>query len=291
MTYPPVLSLSAVEAVARARRIAALSKSLYILGTGGRNPGAETPFTIKKGLLGSDCIGFVLWCLGLDRYQPIDGKDIEYPFYDGWINTDSMLMDVHGSQIEFRSVYDVDAQPGDMVVYPSLWKDGKMIRMGHIGLIVEVGKNRAECNSHSEFMKALVVIDCAAALTRKIKGRAVAERNGSLWDKPDARIVRWKRQAKNDGYLDIRDLREIGPGELEHVMTSPKLGDRILKLNNPLMRGEDVKELQRLLKIQPDGWYGSVTSGTVKAFQLRNKLTSDGIVGPKTVAKLREVAG
>ncbi len=37
----------------------------------------------------SDCIGGMAWAGGFDRYQPVRFKHI----YDGWINTDSMLID------------------------------------------------------------------------------------------------------------------------------------------------------------------------------------------------------
>ena len=47
-------------------------------------------------------------------------------------------------------------------------------------------------------------------------------------------------------------------------------------------RGEQVKELQRALGIAADGIFGSQTEGAVKQFQLEQKLTVDGIVGPNT---------
>lgn len=298
MTYPPVLSISAEESVLRARRIAAL-KSKYVLGAGGRNPGADVPFTTKKLkngkiVLGSDCIGFVLWCLGLDRYQPVDGVAIEYPFYGGWINTDSMLMDVHANRVEFTSVADVDARPGDMVVYPSIWKNGVMTRMGHIGLIVEVTKRRGEVNSHGEFMKALIVIDCAGATTRKITGKAVAIRSGALWNKPDARIVRWKRQGTDaiTGMLQTW-AREDHESAASEIMVSPRLGDRVLKTG---MKGSDVKELQSSLnKIQPlpaitvDGDFGGQTLRALLIFQRERGLTADGIAGSKTISELKKL--
>lgn len=52
-------------------------------------------------------------------------------------------------------------------------------------------------------------------------------------------------------------------------------------------KGEVVKALQKLLGIYVDGDFGSKTEGAVKTFQLRNKLTADGKVGPKTWAAFK----
>ena len=51
-------------------------------------------------------------------------------------------------------------------------------------------------------------------------------------------------------------------------------------------RGEVVKQIQRALKLYPDGIYGRLTREAVMTFQKENGLTSDGIVGPATLAKL-----
>jgi len=53
-------------------------------------------------------------------------------------------------------------------------------------------------------------------------------------------------------------------------------------------KGEDVKELQRLLGITADGSFGPITKRVVVAFQLSKKLIGDGIVGPKTWAELKK---
>jgi peptidoglycan hydrolase-like protein with peptidoglycan-binding domain len=52
------------------------------------------------------------------------------------------------------------------------------------------------------------------------------------------------------------------------------------------MRGDDVKFLQTLLKINSDGIFGAHTLTSVEAFQLTHGLAVDGIVGPKTQASL-----
>lgn len=51
-------------------------------------------------------------------------------------------------------------------------------------------------------------------------------------------------------------------------------------------KGAAVKELQKLLKLVPDGVFGSITEEAVKSFQEANGLKSDGVVGPATMAKL-----
>lgn len=56
-------------------------------------------------------------------------------------------------------------------------------------------------------------------------------------------------------------------------------------------RGEMVRQIQKALagaglKVILDGIYGEITAEAVKAFQKKNGLTADGIVGPATLAKL-----
>ena len=53
------------------------------------------------------------------------------------------------------------------------------------------------------------------------------------------------------------------------------------------MRGEDVKAVQRRLGVQPvSGYFGRVTQAAVRNFQRKHGLAVDGIVGPRTRAKL-----
>jgi len=62
--------------------------------------------------------------------------------------------------------------------------------------------------------------------------------------------------------------------------------------------GDDVKQLQEFLKTFPDvypeglvtGYFGPLTEMAVKKFQEKNGIESVGIVGPKTQAKLNELA-
>lgn len=51
-------------------------------------------------------------------------------------------------------------------------------------------------------------------------------------------------------------------------------------------KGEDVKTLQKLLGLNPDGVFGPNTQKAVKEYQQNNGLYPDGVVGPKTWTKL-----
>ena len=55
----------------------------------------------------------------------------------------------------------------------------------------------------------------------------------------------------------------------------------------PGSSGSNVKRLQRKLRVQASGYYGSLTKKAVKRFQKRVGLKADGVAGPDTLAKLR----
>jgi hypothetical protein len=64
-------------------------------------------------------------------------------------------------------------------------------------------------------------------------------------------------------------------------------GVRLLFLTRPFMQGDDVLEVQRVLvsqgfQIKPDSEFGPLTDVAVTAFQQKNGLTADGIVGATT---------
>jgi len=73
------------------------------------------------------------------------------------------------------------------------------------------------------------------------------------------------------------------------------LGDRMLYFRQPMLRGDDVAELQRRLNAlgfdagREDGILGRETAGAIVELQRNLGLAPDGICGPATVAALRRV--
>lgn len=90
-----------------------------------------------------------------------------------------------------------------------------------------------------------------------------------------------------------------GPGAVDEY--APKIQNAFLKhsggpvaprtLLRKGMRGDDVKELQRLLGVSPDGDFGPMTERAVRMFQEVRNLTVDGVVGPQTLTALKKETG
>jgi len=182
----------------RARSIEG-NKARYKLSAGGKDPSAPAPFTTVDGVYGSDCIGFVLWTIGLSRYQP-QVTEGTIGSYGGWINTDSAIGDARTARVFFEVTHTPKA--GDLVVFPGIVKNGKRVRIGHVGLITETKISTADWTPHiwerparerAKFLSKLVVIDCAAAFLRRLSGYAVKETTAAAsWNKPDAVFLRYK---------------------------------------------------------------------------------------------------
>ena len=85
----------------------------------------------------------------------------------------------------------------------------------------------------------------------------------------------------------------VGPNTWsELVEASWHLGDRILYIRHPLMRGDDVGILQERLNAlgfdagREDGIFGPDTANAVRAFQREYGVDEDGIFGPYSLAAL-----
>ncbi|MFQ5966045.1 MAG: peptidoglycan-binding protein [Acidimicrobiia bacterium] len=79
------------------------------------------------------------------------------------------------------------------------------------------------------------------------------------------------------------------------VEASYHLGDRLLYLRRPMIRGEDVGELQRQLNAlgfdagNIDGIFGGDTASAVLDFQRNRGMATDGIAGPEVISELRGI--
>jgi N-acetylmuramoyl-L-alanine amidase len=94
--------------------------------------------------------------------------------------------------------------------------------------------------------------------------------------------------------LDVDGI--VGPDTWRSLYEAGyRLGDRILFLRRPMIRGEDVAELQSRLSSlgfdsgKADGIYGPDTEGAVIDFQHNRHLAEDGRVGPEVVTELHLV--
>lgn len=74
-----------------------------------------------------------------------------------------------------------------------------------------------------------------------------------------------------------------------------RLGDRLMFMRRPMIRGEDVSELQSRLNSlgfdsgKVDGVFGPATEGAVVDFQRNRNLAEDGKAGPEVVTEIRLV--
>lgn len=66
------------------------------------------------------------------------------------------------------------------------------------------------------------------------------------------------------------------------------LGDRLLALTDPYMRGPDVRAWQRMIGVADDGVFGPDTDETTRLYQALLGVKADGIVGPATLAATQE---
>ena len=100
-----------------------------------------------------------------------------------------------------------------------------------------------------------------------------------------AAAVRW---FQHDRHLQVDGL--VGPDTWEQLVEAGwRLGDRTLYHRAPMYRGDDVREIQRMLNAlgfdsgKEDGFYGPRTDGALRLFQRNVGDEPDGIVGPHAV--------
>lgn len=158
----------------------------------------------------------------------------------------------------------------------------------------------------------LQAIQAAAGLSSTSKGPDYTDASGKIWVGGTLRAYLAITHNKGVGYMRAtvknyglnwsaykwRNPQDplVGHGYGEDCITGgpfwpeaapvPPLAHRTLQLTVPWMTGEDVKELQRHLKIKDDGSFGPKTEATLKLFQKGHGLLDDGVCGAKTWAAL-----
>lgn len=136
-----------------------------------------------------------------------------------------------------------------------------------------------------------VVVDIRATLSRLglLHANATAS---DLFDDEVDHAVRSFQQARGlrvDGVVGSQTYRALDEARWQ-------LGDRTLRIEARVMRGDDVAALQsRLITMgfdigRLDGFFGPRTEAGVREFQRSVGLTPDGVVGPETCAALTRLA-
>lgn len=111
--------------------------------------------------------------------------------------------------------------------------------------------------------------------------------DGNFGEKTEEAVRKFQQKhgLKPTGIVDDETYEKL-------IFHSYSLGDRILYLHYPFLRGRDVLELQKILKnfgFNPgpiDGIYGPLTEKAVREFQISTGIKPDGIVGPNTLKQI-----
>ncbi len=89
-----------------------------------------------------------------------------------------------------------------------------------------------------------------------------------------------------------------GPDTWSALREEPlAIGDRLLSLRRPMLRGDDVHQLQQQLSAigfdsgRTDGIFGAHTDAALREFQRNAALAVDGICGPDTLRAIQRVGG
>ena len=124
-----------------------------------------------------------------------------------------------------------------------------------------------------------------------------AERDGNYGPKTEEAVKRW--QADKDLHVDgivgpatwaimekeynsTTDTSNNGPAPEPAPDPNAYPGQPVKKGS----RGDAARKVQAVVGAKPDGWFGPATERRVKAWQRANGLVADGVVGPKTWAKM-----
>lgn len=132
----------------------------------------------------------------------------------------------------------------------------------------------------------------ATLLRDELQGRLneATRRNEDL----KQRLARLERDRERS-QTRVARRAEPPPPRAATSASRPEAGGRVLALQKPVMRGQDVKAVQLALKdlgvpVQVDGYFGADTNAAVKWFQRKHGLQADGVVGKQTRALIERRA-
>jgi N-acetylmuramoyl-L-alanine amidase len=133
--------------------------------------------------------------------------------------------------------------------------------------------------------RSLEVADVQARL--RAAGLGIDDEGGLFGDSTEqaVRTFQQRRHILADGIVGPNTWNEL-------VEAGWRLGDRILYLTRPMMRGDDVRVLQTRMNAlgfdagRADAIFGPETDHAVRAFQKEYGVAEDGMFGPTTLASL-----
>lgn len=121
------------------------------------------------------------------------------------------------------------------------------------------------------------------------RAAAIAKSLGFAWG-GDFTTFRDYPHLQMTGGLSIKELQSgKRPKLVSKVSNGTPFPGTIYKVKTPLMRGNNIKKIQKELGMKGqelDGLYGTKTKNAVIAFQKKHGLQADGMVGKKTWQKL-----
>ena len=128
---------------------------------------------------------------------------------------------------------------------------------------------------------ALLVAGCATTHPRHAETQTVNNETAALQS---------QLQAKDQEIQDLRSQLESKQRSLPNNFASTASSDKYKLLRVPGVAPVDLQQMLVKVGFDPgpvDGRLGKKTRSAIKAFQKKNHLTADGVVGEKTWAALR----
>jgi hypothetical protein len=160
----------------------------YILGTGDYHGGGDVPWTMRDGVLGSDCAGFAIsWCYKLPRHRPSYNVGAWASVSDD-LNCNSAIEDSEHARELFMPATG-DPRPGDLIAYPTIHLAGHTF-IGHVCIVVGVDRAGFFTIEAPDF-SLLDVVHChgpngrAPACTRA--DGSIWNQHSTVWPKPEHR--------------------------------------------------------------------------------------------------------